>query len=770
MDQRLVQVDGLLKAGKAAAACDLLIAYLTENPGSPVNVYRVLTLQLYNLKRYEDGALWAERAVTHHPRDFSLLNTRGVILRRLGRYEEALKVLDQAQKLDPKSPAPTTNKGNIYNDMGNGPAAEAIFAKLSRADPRNPEYHRSLGRALLNQKKYDAGLARCRQAITLKKDYVDAWLDWSGGESGRGNLKAALEVADKAIAAVPGEGRLIEAKAVILRRMGLMKATEEFLTSLLPTHGDKAWLQNSLGGAIADRDRARANEHLKRAVELEPDNIDYRAGLMESYERSRYGDEGANIESAYQLLGDVLDRDDLQLTPKHTKVFSEILIRVCAFEDLPKVGTFSEIGRAWAETGRHTALLKHLARVETPEDRHELLAQHKVWGDAALKAVAHDPIRRPNKARTRDKIRVGFMSSDLRAHPVGYFAYPLFEAIDKNRFDVFVYSFNQGQEDAVQRFIASQVTAFRWNPEISAHDAAQMIADDDLDILIELGGSTHMNKLEVMAFRPARLHASWLGYPHSAGLTTIDYIVLDPQIVPPDRSLILEEPMLMPRTWLALGRRAFSENYVINPGVPEDNVGHITFGTANNPHKYNEATLRAWAKVVAAVPGSRFKFIRPEGGTPTFRKNVERWFAKEGVTADRIEYRAVRGLHMAYYNELDITLDPFPLTGGTTTCEALWMGVPVINLRGEALFERLSYSILTNLGLADLSTPDLDEYVRIAVGLARDRDRRLELRHTLRERMKASPLGQNEQFARDFYDLVARTVEGRLPVAAQVGA
>jgi protein O-GlcNAc transferase len=125
---------------------------------------------------------------------------------------------------------------------------------------------------------------------------------------------------------------------------------------------------------------------------------------------------------------------------------------------------------------------------------------------------------------------------------------------------------------------------------------------------------------------------------------------------------------------------------------------------------------------------------------------------------------------MAYYNELDITLDPFPLTGGTTTCEALWMGVPVINLRGEALFERLSYSILTNLGLADLSTPDLDEYVRIAVGLAHDRDRRLELRHTLRERMKASPLGQNEQFARDFYDLVARTVEGRLPVAAQVGA
>jgi protein O-GlcNAc transferase len=276
-----------------------------------------------------------------------------------------------------------------------------------------------------------------------------------------------------------------------------------------------------------------------------------------------------------------------------------------------------------------------------------------------------------------------------------------------------------------------------------------------------------MNKLEVMAYRPARLGASWLGYPHSAGLSTIDYIILDPHLVPEDRSLILEEPMIMPHTWLALGRRAFSETYEISSGVPEDRTGHITFGTANNPHKYNEATLRTWARVVAAVPGSKFRFVRPESGTPSFRRNIERWFALEGVSADRIQHTAVRGLHMVHYNEIDITLDPFPLTGGTTTCEALWMGVPVINLRGRALFERLSGSILTNIGLERFIASNLDEYVKIAVDLAHDRDQRLELRHTLRQRLKDSPLGQNDQFARDFYDLVARTVESRLPVAAQ---
>jgi predicted O-linked N-acetylglucosamine transferase (SPINDLY family) len=151
-------------------------------------------------------------------------------------------------------------------------------------------------------------------------------------------------------------------------------------------------------------------------------------------------------------------------------------------------------------------------------------------------------------------------------------------------------------------------------------------------------------------------------------------------------------------------------------------------------------------------------FIRPEGGSATFRKNLLDTFGKSGVAPERIVFSTVRGAHMPFYNEIDVSLDTFPLTGGTTTTEALWMGVPIVSLIGEAFFERLSASILNNSGIGDLATEDKADYVRIAVELAKDRPRRLALRQNLREQMKAGPLGQTAQFAADFYDLMARTV------------
>jgi predicted O-linked N-acetylglucosamine transferase (SPINDLY family) len=181
--------------------------------------------------------------------------------------------------------------------------------------------------------------------------------------------------------------------------------------------------------------------------------------------------------------------------------------------------------------------------------------------------------------------------------------------------------------------------------------------------------------------------------------------------------------------------------------------------------------VRTWARVTASVENAQFLFIRPEGGAPTFRKSMLDLFAAEGVGAERVRFEDIRGQHLPFYNEIDISLDTFPQTGGTTTCESLWMGVPAVTLVGEAMFERLSYSILTNAGLADLCARTPDEFVEIALRLAKDPARRAELRLNLRDMLKASPLGQTKQFAADFYEMLEGAVararaSGKIAAAA----
>ncbi len=756
MNERLAAADAALKAGQRDAAIDHLAAAIEADPQQSAPVYRAMLVQCYQAGRMEEGAKWGELGLQRYPRDVEILNVLGVVYRRLARYPRALELFDQAMKLAPSNVAVQQNRGNVLLDLEDGARGEAAFTKLVRLDPRNPEYQRQLAKALAIQGKNAAAMSRLRQALAIKKDSVEPWLDLIGLENEEQNSEAAEALIDRALVALPDHPRLLEARAIVLRRAQQLRRAEAYLLELLPRFGDSAWLQYQLGCTIADYDRARGNDHLRKAYELDPKRTDHLLALIESIERTRTGDEGANIEEAYQLTLEALKRD--LSSPAHMKILFEVLVRVCAFDDFDRVGDFAKRGRAWATSGRHTALLKQMAHVKTLDDRYELLEQHRIWARLAEAQAAKQPIKRPPPRPAGGKIRLGFMSSDLRQHPVGYFALPIFEHPD-DRFEVYCYSFYQGDHaDKMQEAFASRSKEYRWRPDISARDAAQMIADDQLDILFELGGSTHMNKLEVMAYKPAPKQASWLGYPHSAGLKSIDYLLCDPYNTPPRRDLLVEEPLTMPSSWIALGRMVFSEGFTITPGVPQDRHGHITFGTANNPHKYNRETIALWAQVLNAVPGSTFMFIRPEGGTETFRRNIVAEFGKHGVAAERIQFSTIRGRHMPFYNEVDITLDPFPLTGGTTTTESLWMGVPVVSLVGEAFYERLSASILANSGLADLATPDPAEYVRIAAALAADRDRRLTLRHSLREQIRSGPLGQTQQFAADFYDLVARTV------------
>lgn len=734
---------------------DSLAALLSQaSPDADASL--ALARELYQAGRFADAERLAAHAVAAHPDARDLWNIRGVALRVLRRHPEALEALTQALRIDPAFTGALVNLGNVRLDVGDGAGALDAFSRLLALDPVGAMPRALLGRALLRLGRADEAVARFREAVAIKPDYVEAWLSIVSAFNDLGRPDLAEQALTEGLAANPDQRNLLEAKALLLRVNGRRRETETFLIDLLSRLPEAAWIHLHLGDLLAVSEPDRATTHLRRALALEPTQPDHVFALLRALGGSVTGDEGAKLDEAYQLCRRIPAGAGLK--PAQTALLRDVYARTCAFAELDALGSFEALGDGWAGAGLNAALMYHLSRADTPAKLRALVAQHRQWGQAVEARAARTPITPPSPRSAGGKVRLGLMSSDLRNHPVGSFALPILDHIDRERFEVFVYSFYRGPADGLQTHVQNQVDAFRWWPEVSARDAAQQIAVDGLDMLIELGGPTNMNMPEVLAWRPARRQASWLGYPHSTGLSAVDDYICDPHNQPTAPGLLIEQPLLMPRSWIAMSPALVARSPEPARETPEQRKGHLTYGTANNPYKFTPAVLAAWARIVAATPGAHFAIVRPEGGSQVFRRNVEAAFAAEGVAADRLDWHVVRGGHMAAYEAIDISLDTFPLTGGTTTVEALLMGVPVVSLAGQAVFERLSRSILINAGLGDLCVDAPADYDATALRLAGDPARRLALRRSLRADLQASPLGQTEAFARDFYDMIYKAV------------
>lgn len=463
------------------------------------------------------------------------------------------------------------------------------------------------------------------------------------------------------------------------------------------------------------------------------------------------GDEGARLQAASDMV--LAFRGDH--TPATRAVAARILWKSGRYAEAEALGDLARLAADAADLGLAEAFLFLLPRVRGDADRLELLRQHRRWAEGLERRAADRPIARGARGGG-ERLRLGFLSADLRQHVVGHFAHPVFEWRDP-RFELFAYAPAGARSDVVTPWFASRCAAFRRLPA-DDRDAAQAIADDGLDALIDLGGPTSANRPAILAWRPAPLQLSWLGYLHPLGLAALDGTISDRFLAPARPELAIEPPRTMPHGAVVMSPAAFQPEPPLAPEPPSARRGFVTFGTANDPYKFNPPMLDAWARVMAAVPGSRLLVVRPEMGAPSLQAAVREALARRGVAADRLEVRLVRGAHRSAYAEIDVALDTFPVTGGATTCEALWMGVPTVSLVGPASFERVSWSVLGNAGLAELGAETVDDYVRIAVALAEGPERLAKLRATMRARILAHPLGQAEAFARDFYDLAARLV------------
>jgi predicted O-linked N-acetylglucosamine transferase (SPINDLY family) len=752
------------QAGDRARAIALMTQGINQAQASGEtvhpSVYFPLALMLFEQGQSLESEQRLRQGLAALPDDFALNNLLGVVLKGQGRFEPALAALALAEKANPKSVAPLVNRGEIYLEQGDGQRAVPLFQQLVRALPGHAEPLRQLGLAHRLRGEPEQALQQFELARTKDPKSDRAWIDGARLLRDMGRHAEALDLLEQGRQSATHQTGLLATQAQVLRGAGRSQDAMAVLQQVVAQNPDAAWAHFQLGLTAAPFDREAANVHYQRAMQLAPQQLEYVAELADSLQRTRSGDEGANLQQAYELALRCLQLGGNLL--RHARGLTAILERCGDHAAAQRLGSFDALGRFWASTNQPGALLNHLARVTTPQDRRALLEHHKQWGRSVQAMAARSPLARKPRQRDQNapRIRVGFMSSDLRNHPVSYFLLPLLEGYDKARFEIFCYSWSSRAPDRVQQHIAGLVDQFKCVPDVSARDAAQLMADDELDILFELGGTTEMNKLEAMAWRPAPVQVSWMGYPHSSGLGSIDHLLVDPYVKPSDPALMMEQPLELAHAWITLGRLGFNERTPILPGTPQERNGHITFGTMNNPYKYRPDTLAAWAEVVRRVPGSRFVFVRPEGGTQAFRDNICRAFEAGGVSRDRVEFIPVRGTHLQHYNAIDITLDTFPQTGGTTTCECLWMGVPVVTLVGEAFFERLSHSVLVNAGLADLCAFNPEAYTAKALALAQDLPRRQALRSGLRAQLRSQPLGNAQLFIADFQRAVEQLVRG----------
>jgi len=335
---------------------------------------------------------------------------------------------------------------------------------------------------------------------------------------------------------------------------------------------------------------------------------------------------------------------------------------------------------------------------------------------------------------------------------VSVFLLPLLEAHDRRQVEVVAYASVTLADEVTERCRA-KVDVWRDVLALSDAELARRIRDDRVDILVDL--SMHMNGTRIMALadKPAPVQITYLAYCSTTGLATMDYRIGDPYLDPPGtEGFYTEATCRLPQTYWCY--RPLEETPSVNE-LPARVAGRVTFGSLNNFSKVTPATLETWAQLLAAVPRSRLLLHAQSG---SHRQSVCEVLAAAGVGAERVEFVPLvpQAEYFRHYHRVDIGLDPFPYGGGTTTCDALWMGVPVVTLAGSTAVGRAGVSLLSNVGLRELIAGDRRQYVQIAALLAADLPRLAELRATLRQRMQGSPLMDAPAFARQVEALYRR--------------
>ena len=522
-------------------------------------------------------------------------------------------------------------------------------------------------------------------------------------------------------------------------------------------------------GAIADGagrpDRAEA--FFRRAAEADPKSAEAWTALAAlTHGQARLDEAAAALDKALALRPDPdllmnlgnLRREQRRLTEAEVALRRSLQMRsgsALAWRNLAVI--LQEQGRAadaiaaydralaldpdFAEAARGRLFCLNYDEGRPADD---VAREHRAWGER-VQARAPKPAPWPNPPDPERRLRLGYVSGDFHTHPVGWFLAEALAAQDRGQVEATCYSTGPHADTMTERLKAA---SDRWR-DIAALDdasAAAQVRADAIDVLVDLSGHTAHGRLSLFALKPAPVQAAWLGYVATTGLPAVDYVQTDAETVPPGSERLFSETVLRSPA----GRFCYAPPaYAPEVTPPPSASGRpFTFASFNDTLKLGPRTIRLWAQVLKAAPGSRLLLKWLSLGDEGVRTRIAAAFAAEGVEADRLLLRGYspHADMLAEYAEVDLALDPADFSGGMTSCEALWMGVPVIALPGEKPASRQTLAFLQRLGLPDLAATSEVDYVAKAAALAHDPARLAAFRADLRPRMQASPVRQSARF------------------------
>jgi predicted O-linked N-acetylglucosamine transferase (SPINDLY family) len=723
------------RAGRLREAETIYREILAADPNQP-DAWRLLGLVACQVGRYPAAVECIQRALALLPDWPQAHFDLGNAWKDQGKLDEAIACYQRALHLEPNYAEVHNNLGLVWADRGDLDRAVECYQRALAQKPDYAHTHNNLGNVLCLQGKSDEAAACYDRALQIQPDNPDAHNNLGNIFKAQGKLDDAAACYQRALQLNPGFAEVHNNLGSLFLVQGRLEAAAECYGQALRLKPGYAEAHSNLGNVFKDRgDLDKAESCYRRALELNPDYAlaHYNLGLV-------CQDQG-NLDEAVASY-----RQAVRLEPGYAEAHNNLGNALKDRGDLDEaIACFRRAGERKPDVCTAHSNLLYTLLFHCNSDARAIFEGHRLWNRRFAEPLATLVQPHLNDRSSNRRLRVGYVSPDFRDHAQSFFITPLLSAHDQKNFEIYCYA-DVARPDEVTARLRPLANGWRDIAGLADEQVARLIRQDRIDILVDLTMHMAGNRLLVFARKPAPVQITWLAYPGTTGLSTIDYRLTDPYIDPPglhddDYS---EESVRLPDTFWCYDPLASEPAPSALPALEN---GCITFGCLNNFCKVNDSVLKLWAQVLKAVHESRLFLLVPEGSA---RRHTWEFLRGEGVRRDRVTIvnKQPRPSYLEVYNIIDIALDTFPYNGHTTSLDAFWMGVPVVTLVGATPVGRAGLSLLTNLGLPELVANTAEEFVSKAVAMASDSPQLCELRATLRDRLRASPLMDAPRFAR----------------------